>query len=149
MTTELVALDIPAPAGAPVPTVLAEHADAIRQLGRQVTANVVEIGQRLAECRALLKEDNNWGSWLKTEFAWDEKTARNFINLFEWSKTDPERVPGSDLPLRSLYALAGTTVPGAAREAVLERVASGETVTHAEVRETIRRHRTGTTWPMH
>jgi hypothetical protein len=129
------------------PALLAEHASAIRELDGEVKANRVEIGWRLTECRPLLKENGTWGVWLQTEFAWDEKTARNFINLFKWSQTDPERVPDSGLPLRSQYALAAPTTPEAAREEVLERTAGGETVTFAEIRKTIRRHRTGRTTP--
>ena len=41
-------------------TVLAEHANEIRRLGKRVVADVVEIGRRLSECRTILKDDGGW-----------------------------------------------------------------------------------------
>ena len=117
--------------------VLAEHAAAIKTLGKRVVGDVIEIGRRLSECRALLKEEGGWRAWLKAEFVWDRKTASNFIHLFELSKSEGERVLPSNLPLRSLYLLAAPSTPESARDAVLALAANGEQLTHAQVAQVI------------
>ena len=55
--------------------VLAEHAAAIKTLGKRVVGDVIEIGGRAEQVRALLKEEGGWRAWLKAEFVWDRKTA--------------------------------------------------------------------------
>jgi hypothetical protein len=54
--------------------IVAEHAEAIRSLGRRVVADVIEIGRRLTECKKLLGH-GNWLPWLDREFGWSEDTA--------------------------------------------------------------------------
>jgi hypothetical protein len=46
---------------------LAEHAQAIRALGRRMIADTIEMGRRLAECRRIVRRD--WVGWLDRELA--------------------------------------------------------------------------------
>jgi hypothetical protein len=62
---------------------LAEHADAIRSLGKQTVAKIIEIGRRLAEAKRLVGH-GNWLPWLNREFGWTEQTALNFMCTQSW-----------------------------------------------------------------
>ena len=74
------------PASSPCDPILAEHVAEIRRLNKSALADFIEVGRRLSKCRALLKGEGRWRAWLKAEFAWDRKTASNFIHLFELSE---------------------------------------------------------------
>src|SRR5271166_377951 len=94
-------------------TPAAQHAEAIRVLGRQTVANVIEIGRRLTEAKALAGH-GGWLPWLEREFGWTVKTAERFINVYDMSKFD--NLSNLDLPISGLYLLAAPKTPEAARE---------------------------------
>jgi hypothetical protein len=116
--------------------ILAAHANAIRALGKRVIADVIEIGQRLTECRRIKKEDGEWRAWLDDELRWSPQTAGRFIQLHQLSLTH-SNLEHLELPVSGLYALAAPSTPEAARDAVLERAATGEKLTTAQITETI------------
>src|SRR5262249_57663010 len=104
---------------------LAEHADAIRRLGKRVVGDVSEIGRRLSECKKLVGH-GNWLPWLEREFGWSDQTARNFMRLAGLSKS--KTVLNLNLPVKALYRLAAPSTPKEARDEIEERVEAGETV---------------------
>jgi len=59
--------------------------------------------------------------WLDREFGWKERTAQNFIQVFEASKS--VNFTDLDLPVSSLYLLAAPSTPETARDAVLASAA--------------------------
>jgi Protein of unknown function (DUF3102) len=61
---------------------LAEHAKAIRALGKRAIADIIEIGRHLTEAKALAGH-GNWLPWLKVEFGWTDQSARNFMQVHE------------------------------------------------------------------
>jgi hypothetical protein len=107
-----------------VETQLAEHARAIRQLGRRVVADVIEVGKRLAEAKELLGH-GNWLPWLQREFQWSASTAENYIRLYNLSAkfATVVNLPDLQLDLRSLYLLAAPSTPPEARRVIFERAA--------------------------
>jgi hypothetical protein len=119
---------------------LIEHANAIRALRSRIVSDVAEIGRRLAEVKRLVGH-GNWLPWLEREFGWSEDTAERFIRVHEFV----ERLPDSasvrnlvlTLPISSVYLLAALSTPESARDAVLERAANGEKLTHAQVKQAI------------
>jgi hypothetical protein len=113
-------------------SVLAEHATAIRQLGKRVVADVIEIGCRLADCRDNHLEHGQWLPWLKKEFGWTDRTARNFINVYEQSKL--EKFSDLNLPVSSLYLLCAPSTPEEHRKIILERAGAGEEIKRAEIK---------------
>jgi Protein of unknown function (DUF3102) len=115
--------------------ILTEHATEIRRLGKRVVGDVIEIGRRLVECRDNHLKHGEWLSWLEKEFGWTDQTARNFINVYEQSKS--KNFLNLDLPVSSLYLLSAPSTPEAVREEVTERVKSGEVVNLATVKATI------------
>src|SRR5205814_2327075 len=84
---------------AAVASALAEHAEAIRLLGKRVVADVIEIGRRLTECKRIARH-GNWLPWLEREFGWSVSTAENYINLHKLSTEFPT-VGNLDIDLRS------------------------------------------------
>jgi len=122
------------PPASPDP-VLAEHAAAIRRLGKLVVEDVIEIGRRLAEAKEIAGH-GNFLPWLEHEFGWSVSTAENYINLFKLSAKFPI-VGNLNLDLRSLYMLAAPSTPAEARAEIIARAEAGEQVTVAEVKTAI------------
>jgi hypothetical protein len=120
--------------------VLAEHAAVIRALGKRVVGDVIEIGRRLAECKAILKEERRWLAWIENEFQWSRNTAENLINVHAMVRDKVSNFDSLNLPISALYLLAAPSTPEEAREAVIEAVADGERLTHAQVKDTIVAH---------
>jgi hypothetical protein len=97
--------------------VLAEHADAIRALGRQTIENVIEIGRRLTEAKQIVGH-GGWLVWLEREFGWTDRTALNFMRVYELNGKS-ETISDLDLPLRALYVLAAPSTPESATTEIL------------------------------
>lgn len=112
------------------------HVAAIRRIGKQTITNIIEIGRRLSECKGLVGQ-RDFGIWLDNEFGWSERHARNFVYLFELSKSKSENFSELDLPVSALYLLAAPSTPEPVRDEVLSRAKGGEKMTVAEVKETI------------
>ena len=123
----------PAPSGQRA-TELAAHAAAIRRLGKRVVTDVIEIGARLTDAKRLCGH-GHWLPWLDREFGWQERTARNFISVYEASKSAD--FADLNLPVSALYLLSAPSTPPEARDALLDRAATGEKLTHAEIKQTI------------
>jgi hypothetical protein len=124
---------------------LAEHAQAIRTLGKRVVEDIVEIGRHLSEARKLFgARGDGWEDWLHSEFGWSGATALNFIRVYDLSKMYPlmdakqqhrsaksfGRLP---IPISALYLLANPSTPPAVRTELLTRAESGERLSHQEV----------------
>jgi DUF3102 family protein len=115
--------------------ILTEHVDAIRKLGKRVVEDVIEIGRRLADCHDNHLAHGQWLPWLKEEFGWTDQTARNFINVYEQSKS--KNFLDLNLPVSSLYLLCAPSTPEKTRSEIIERARGGEPVSVDEVKESI------------
>jgi hypothetical protein len=120
--------------------VLAEHVAAIRQLGKQTIANVIEVGRRLTKCKDIVGH-RNFGCWLDREFGWSERTAQNFMRVFELSNSESENFADFNLPVSAIYLLAAPSTPKNVRGEVIERARAGEKIKHATVKEAITKGR--------
>jgi hypothetical protein len=119
---------------------LAEHAAAIRALGKRVIDDVIEIGRRLADCKERVGH-GGWRLWLKHEFGWTDDTALNFMRVYEMSKSRNFR--NLNIGVSSLYLLAAPSTPGEARATVMERAETGEAVPVKEVKRVLQEARQG------
>jgi hypothetical protein len=119
---------------------ITEHIAAIRTLGKQTIANIIEIGRRLTECKVIVGH-RNFGNWLDREFGWAERTAQNFMRVYELSKSKSANFADLDLSISTLYLLAAPSTPEPVREEIIERAEAGEKITHKEVKQTIARAR--------
>jgi hypothetical protein len=98
---------------------LAEHAAVIRVLGKRVVRDVIEIGQRLVQCKEIAGH-GGWLPWLEREFEWSEDTAERYMAVAKLGEKF-RTVRNLDVPLKGLYLLAAPSTPEEAREAVIER----------------------------
>jgi hypothetical protein len=114
---------------------LTDHANRIRKLGKRVVSDAIEIGKLLSECKDRL-EHGEWLPWLKREFSWSDRHARNFMKLHQLS-TRSENFSNLNLPLSSLFLLAAPSTPEAAREEVVARAEAGEQLQHQDVQEIV------------
>jgi Protein of unknown function (DUF3102) len=120
----------------PDDAVLANHVRVIRELGRRVYDDVIDIGGRLTECQKLVPH-REWASWLKLEFGWSADTALNFMRVHELAKSRNFRA--LNLPVSAIYLLAKPSTPNEARDEVeaLATAVAGEKVTVEAVKDII------------
>jgi hypothetical protein len=124
-------------------TKIAGHTAAIHRLVKHTRAGISAIGRHLAAVRDLL-DHGDWLTWLNTEFAWSDQTARRLIHVFELSQDGKfNTVLNLDLPLGVLYQLAAPKAE-AARTEVAELIDNGKKPSKTEVQEILARHRTAT-----
>jgi len=116
--------------------VLAENAESIRKLRERVIGDVIEIGRRLSECKKLLGH-GNWLPWIEREFRWSERTARNYILVYELALSKSENFADIAIDVSAVYLLAAPSTPEDARTEVLRRGETGEALPHAEVKRII------------
>jgi Protein of unknown function (DUF3102) len=116
--------------------VLAEHAESIRKLGERVIGDVIEIGRRLSECKKLLGH-GNWLPWIEREFRWSERTARNYILVYEFALSKSVNVADLAIDVSAVYLLAAPSTSEDARAEVLRRGMAGERMPHVEVKRIV------------
>jgi hypothetical protein len=118
-------------------TFLIYSAGQIKELCKKTRENIVAIGRCLTQCQKHL-DHGAWLPWLKSEFGWSDQTARNFMRVYEMSKS--KNFLNLDLPVSSLYLLAAPSTAESARTEVIERAGSGEVLRHEDVKEIIGQH---------
>src|SRR5262249_27375680 len=72
---------------ADVDRVLAEEAEAIRELGRSTINNVIEAGGRLTKVHAIV-DHGRWLKFLKDECRWSVSTAYNHMRVYAMVQRD-------------------------------------------------------------
>jgi hypothetical protein len=70
------------PDAAAIEIVLVEHAALIRALGKRVIGDIIELGRRLTDAKRVAGH-GNWLPWLERELGWSERTAQNFMRVYE------------------------------------------------------------------
>lgn len=104
-----------------------------------VTAtHVVRIGERLSQVKALLGH-GHFGAWLDHEFGWSERSARNYISVYEVFKS--ENIADLGIATSALYLLASPSTPEEARTEALDIARTGETITPSRAKEIIESHK--------
>lgn len=119
----------------PVEITLAEHAEVIRTLGKRVVGDVIEIGRRLAEAKALCRH-GEWLPWLDQEFGWTDRHAINYMRVHAMAYKS-ENFSDLDLPVSGLYLLARPSTPSTVIEKVIEIAETGERISLDDVRRMI------------
>ncbi|MDB9529347.1 DUF3102 domain-containing protein [Oscillatoria sp. CS-180] len=117
--------------------VIQQHTGEIRKRLRRSAQDVWEIGQRLADVRSRLKH-GQFLTWLKTEFGWSQRTAYNFINVYETFGDRFAKLAKVDIATSVLYQLAAPSVSEELRTQVLDAAEAGERITHQAVKSAIK-----------
>jgi hypothetical protein len=115
---------------------LNKSAEQIRLFGRRAVQDVVEIGRLLTECKAKLGH-GEWLPWIEREFGWSDRTARNFMNVYQMLSSKSETVSNLAIDAKALYALAAKSMPNSVREQILARARQGEHVSYGTVAVTV------------
>lgn len=97
---------------------------------------MIEIGRRLSVCKRLVGH-GNWLSWIEHEFSWTDRTARNFISAYEFTRSKSVNVSNLGIDVSSLYLLAAPSAPEKARVEVLRRAEAGDALPRAEVKRIV------------
>lgn len=116
--------------------VVQQKTEEIKVLMRRTAQDVFDIGQKLSEIKARLKH-GHFGNWLKAEFEWSERTAQNFIRVYESFKS--ENVADLHFSQTALYVLAAA--PEEARLEAIE-LAKEKAIPLAEVKKIAEKHKT-------
>lgn len=72
--------------GRSISTVTAEIVAISNQAAQMAYMSMIEIGKRLVEAKELVPH-GEWGSWLKNEVNFSQRTANNFMQIYERSLT--------------------------------------------------------------
>ncbi|MEO1300504.1 MAG: DUF3102 domain-containing protein [Cyanobacteria bacterium J06636_16] len=118
-------------------SIVKQHTGEIRKRLRRSAQDVWEIGQRLADVRSRLKY-GQFLAWLKVEFGWSQRTAYNFINVYETFGDRFANLAKVDIATSVLYQLAAPSVPEELRTQVLKSAATGERVTNKAIKSAIK-----------
>jgi vacuolar-type H+-ATPase subunit I/STV1 len=125
---------------------VAQHVAVIRTLGKRVLRDFIEIGGRLKRCKEgydvqgkKLVEHGEWLPLLKQEFGWSERTARDYMDAYEFAQQNFKSAATADLNigLNSICLLARPDTPEEAIDTVLSRAADGEVLSRKQVREIV------------
>jgi hypothetical protein len=114
---------------------LARHAKAIRQTVHRTRRDLIDIGRRLTEAKAICGH-GNWQAWLSREFSWHENTARNYMRLHELSLKSTNIVD-LKLPVTALLLIARRSTPEAVRREIIDKAECGDELTHDDIREAV------------
>lgn len=111
--TDIEPLPSPAPTQQPpeavpaIPRNIADVTAEIRLYKAQTVQNIIEIGKRLNEAKALL-EHGQWGEWLRNEVEFSQDTAGNFMRIAE---EYPNSEPVRNLSYTKLVTLLSLPTP--------------------------------------
>src|SRR5262245_38602046 len=102
--------------------VVQQRAGEIKSIAKRMAADVVEIGEKLAEVKQRLGANDRFNDWLSAELGWSPRTAHNFIGV--WQRFGSANFAIENVAVSALYALAAPSTPTEAIEAVKQIVDS-------------------------
>lgn len=114
----------------------------VRALTATVLTNVIEIGRRFAEAKAMLPH-GEFGAWLEESTGYSQRTANNFMRLFEAYGDQQASLFGTSANSQTFAnlpyskALALLSVPEEEREAFAQEV-DAEGISLRELKEKIK-----------
>lgn len=112
------------------------RAGEIKSLAKRVASDIVEIGGKLAEVKDRVGGNGRFNDWLSAELAWSERTAHNFIAV--WQKFNAANFALENVATSALYLLAAPSTPAEALEVAKQIADSGEKVSHGLAKEIVR-----------
>ncbi|MEM6452139.1 MAG: DUF3102 domain-containing protein [Cyanobacteria bacterium P01_D01_bin.105] len=121
-------------------SIIQQRTGEIRERLRRSAQDVWEIGQKLSDVRSRLKY-GQFLTWIKAEFGWSQRTAYNFMNVYETFGDRFANLAKVNIATSLLYQLASPSVPEELREQILRAAEQGDTMTAKELRATIQRRR--------
>lgn len=108
--------------------VVQQRAGEIKTIVKRIAADIVEVGGKLAEVKDRLGRHDRFLAWLEAEFKWSERTAYNYIAV--WQKFAGADFALENIAASALHLLAAPSTPETAVEAVKAIVREGGEVSH-------------------
>ena len=113
---------------------LRDRARSFRGLAQATLGGIVDIGRSLVEAKEKLPH-GQFLRWIRMEFAWCERTARSFMDVYRRFKS--ANVADLKIDVSALYLLAAPSTPEPVRAEVLRRAEAGEKIPHRVARGAI------------
>ena len=113
-----------------------KRTDEIKVLVKRTADDIIAIGERLLEVKALLPH-GAFGDWLSAEFDWSQDTAGRLMNVASRFGDIPQI---ADFAPSALYLLASPSTPESARQEAVGLAQAGETITHTEAKAIVSAH---------
>jgi hypothetical protein len=115
-------------------------ADRIRLKVKKTVEDLIEIGKELLTIKESLPH-GVFGRWLKAEFGWRERMARNFMSVAEQFGAKAAIIADLAIQPTAAYLLAAPSVPEEARQQALQRAEAGEPITAKVAKEIVTKAR--------
>lgn len=110
------------------------EAQRIRQLVQRTLEDLIAVGNSLLAVKHTLPH-GSFGPWLRAEFGWTERTARNFMTVAQRFGPKTEIISDLQIEPTAAYLLAAPSVPEEASMAALRRAEDGERITISVAKE--------------
>jgi hypothetical protein len=117
-----------------------EAADRIRETVKRTLEGIIEVGNQLLGVKEALPH-GQFTRWLRAEFGWTERTARNFMAVAEQFGPKTEMISVLKIEPTAAYLLAAPSAPDEARQAAVERAEAGERITAKVAKEILAKER--------
>jgi hypothetical protein len=117
-----------------------EAAERIRQTVKRTIEDIMGVGNELLAVKDALPH-GQFGPWLRAEFGWTERTARNFMAVAEQFGTKTEIISDLRIDPTAAYLLAAPSAPDEAREAAVKLAEEGERVTPKVAKQLLAKER--------
>ncbi len=115
----------------------------IRESLQRTLTGLIEVGGELRAVKAVLGH-GQFGQWLRAEFGWTDRTARNLMAVSMRFGAKTEMISEMRIDPTAAYLLAAPSAPEEARETALRRAEAGERITASAAREILARVRKST-----
>jgi hypothetical protein len=109
-------------------------AERIRQMVKRTLEVLIAVGEELLAVKQALPH-GDFGPWLRVEFGWTERTARNFMTVAERFGPKTEIISDLRIDPTAAYLLAAPSAPEEASEAAVKRAEDGERITVAVAKQ--------------
>jgi hypothetical protein len=129
-----------APLGAKTAEKVQASAARIRETVKRTIEDIIAVGTELLAVKEALPH-GQFLPWLRAEFGWTERTARNFMAVAEQFGPKTEMISDLQIEPTAAYLLAAPSAPDEAREAAVERAQAGERITAKEARRILAEER--------
>jgi hypothetical protein len=103
-------------------------AERIRETVKRTIEDIIAVGSELLSVKEALPH-GQFGPWLRAEFGWTERTARNFMAVAEQFGPKTEMISDLQIEPTAAYLLAAPSAPDEARQAAVELAESGKRIT--------------------
>jgi hypothetical protein len=109
-------------------------AEKIRSTVQKTIEDIIVVGQELLTVKEAVGH-GHFGSWLRAEFGWTERTAQNFMSVAERFGANPKLISDLTIQPTAAYLLAAPSAPDEARQQAIERAEAGEEITTSVAKE--------------